>query len=38
MGVQNPTSPRQELLAPDRLENDINRQGHAASLIDLQFQ
>jgi hypothetical protein len=38
MGVQNPTSPWQELLASDRLENDINRQRHVASLTDLQFQ
>jgi hypothetical protein len=38
LGVQNPTSPWQELLARDRLENDINRQRHAAGLTDLQFQ
>jgi hypothetical protein len=38
MGVQNPTSSWQELLARDRLENDINRQRHAASLTVPQFQ
>jgi hypothetical protein len=37
MVVQNPTSPWQELLARDRLENDINRQTRA-QLDDLQFQ
>ena len=38
LGVQNPTSPWQELLARDRLENYINSQRHVASLTDLQFQ
>jgi hypothetical protein len=36
MGVGNPTSSWQELLARDRLENDINSQRHAAGLTDLQ--
>ncbi len=38
MGVQNPTIPGQELLAGDRLENNINSQRLAAGLTDLQFQ
>jgi hypothetical protein len=37
MGVENPTSSWQELLARDRLENDINRQRHAASLMTCSF-
>jgi hypothetical protein len=38
MGIQNPTSTWQELLARDRLENDVNGQRRAASLTDLQLQ
>jgi hypothetical protein len=38
MGVGNPTTSWQELLARDRLENEVNGQRHAASLTDLQFQ
>ena len=37
MGVRRLTSPWQELLACNRLENDINRQRHAASLVTCRF-